>query len=111
VGRRPVAGLEICARLRVPEVWRWDGQRLRVFLLRPDGQYAESAGSLAFPFLPVAELERFLSLAATMSETQLIRAFRDWARDQIARGLPSRPRHLPPRTHHRPQARTAATTP
>jgi Uma2 family endonuclease len=78
--------LAICARLRVPEVWRWDGQRLRVCVLGSDGQYTESECSLAFPFLPINELERFLIMGGSMSETKLLRMFREWVRDQIARG-------------------------
>jgi Uma2 family endonuclease len=78
--------LAICARLWVPEVWRWDGQRLRVCILGPDGQYTESDRSLAFPFLPMPELARFLSLGGTMSETKLLQTFRKWVREQIARG-------------------------
>lgn len=78
--------LAICARLRVPEVWRWDGHKLRVCILGADGQYTEGERSLAFPFLPMKELERFLNLGGTMSLTQVLRAFRDWVREQIARG-------------------------
>jgi Uma2 family endonuclease len=76
----------IYAVLRVPEVWQYDGQTLRIHLLGPGGQYAESLQSQAFPFLPIAELTRFLSLRATMSETELLRQFRAWVRQQIAAG-------------------------
>jgi Uma2 family endonuclease len=78
--------LAIAARLGVPEVWRWDGQTLRVMLLGSDGQYTESERSRALSFLPVAELVRFLLMGATMDETTLLRAFRAWVREQINRG-------------------------
>lgn len=78
--------LAIAARLGVPEVWRWDGQTLRIMLLGSDGQYSESERSRALPFLPVVELVRFLQQDATQSETKLLRAFRVWVRERINRG-------------------------
>jgi Uma2 family endonuclease len=81
--------LAICAAMRVPEVWRWDGESLRISILGHDGRYQESERSLAFPFLPIRDVERFLKMAGTMSETKLVRAFRTWVREQIARGWAS----------------------
>ena len=43
----------IYADLGVPEVWHYDGERLRVELLQQDGTYAQSPTSAAFPFLPL----------------------------------------------------------
>jgi hypothetical protein len=56
-----------------------------VNLLWKDGQYSEGDRSLAFPFLPVAELVRFLGLR-DVSETRLVREFRRWVREQQTRG-------------------------
>jgi Uma2 family endonuclease len=78
--------LSIFAVMRVPEVGRFDGQTLRVHLLGSDGRYVESTQSLAFPFVPIAELTRFLGMRVTLSETDLIRQFRMWVRDRIAAG-------------------------
>jgi Uma2 family endonuclease len=78
--------LGIYAVLRVPEIWQFDGQRLRVHLLGSDGGYAESALSRAFPFLPLSELSRFLGMRAKLSETDLVRQFRSWVRERIAAG-------------------------
>ncbi|HEY7158151.1 MAG TPA: Uma2 family endonuclease [Gemmataceae bacterium] len=78
--------LAIAARLGVPEVWRWDGETVRVMVLGSDGQYTESQRSRALPFLPVAELVRFLRPDTIQSETKLLRSFRDWVREQMARG-------------------------
>jgi Uma2 family endonuclease len=71
----------IYSALGVPEIWRYDGRRLRVFLLDED-DYVESPTSRAFPQLPLAELVRFLDRRSSLSETQLIRAFREWVRKQ-----------------------------
>ncbi len=78
--------LSIYAVLRVPEVWCFDGQSLRVLLLGPDGQYVESDRSRAFPFLPMPEVARFLGMRAAHSETDLVRQFRAWVRERIAAG-------------------------
>ena len=74
----------IYAALRIPEVWRFDGQSIYVHLLGPDGQYHASARSLAFPFLPMDAIAEFLQKRNEMDETSLIRSFRDWVKAQIA---------------------------
>jgi Uma2 family endonuclease len=78
--------LAIFAALLVPEVWRFDGEKLCVHIFGMDGRYAISERSRAFPFLPVDELIRFLGLRSTQSETDIIRQFRAWVRERIATG-------------------------
>jgi len=72
--------LKMYAALGVPEVWRYDGQELRVLHLSAEGEYTEQPESRAFPFLPVAELTRFLEMRHDTDETSLIRSFREWVR-------------------------------
>ena len=92
VSRGVLNRLGIMAALGVPEIWRFNSETLRVLLLGPDGQYHESARSQAFPFLPVAELARFVKMWATApSDTAVVRAFREWVREQKARGWPAAP--------------------
>jgi hypothetical protein len=57
-------------------VWRYDGTSLRVERLQADGRYARQDHSTAFPFLPLAELQRFLERRNDTDETSWIRAFR-----------------------------------
>jgi Uma2 family endonuclease len=76
--------LAIYAALGVPEVWRFDGTTLQVYLLDSTCRHVESDRSRAFPFLPLAELTRFLAARSTQSETDLVRQFRAWARERIA---------------------------
>jgi Uma2 family endonuclease len=85
VTRNFIARLPICAALRVPEVWRYDGQTIHVLLLNETGEYIRSERSAAFPFLPAAQLVQFLAMNATLSETKVIQAFRAWVREQMAR--------------------------
>ena len=73
----------IYAVLRVPEVWRYDGQALRVFLLNALGEYVESDHSLSFPTLPVGELNHFLGQWLEKDDTTIIRQFRAWVREEV----------------------------
>ena len=73
----------IYAALEVPEIWVFDGTSLRVFLLGTTGKYKESLTSLAFPWLPITEVQRFLQDSETTDETTLLRAFSKWVRETI----------------------------
>ncbi len=72
--------LDIYAKLRVPEIWRFDGEKLTVLLLNPEGAYTESTTSAAFPFLPMDEVARFLLDSDEGDEGRWFRAFRAWVR-------------------------------
>ncbi|HEY2253547.1 MAG TPA: Uma2 family endonuclease [Planctomycetaceae bacterium] len=72
----------IYAALRVPEIWRFDGENLHVELLQADGSYHPSETSLTFAFLPVHELARFLALAEQQGVAAGLRAFTEWVREQ-----------------------------
>lgn len=76
--------LSIYAGLGVPELWRHDGQTLRVFLLQADGSYAESPTSRAFPFLPMPDLSRRLHGIDPTNDTRWARDFRAWVREVVA---------------------------
>jgi Uma2 family endonuclease len=77
--------LSIYTVLGVPEIWRFNGQELFFHLLSNERQYMETAYSRAFPFLAAAEVERFLKMRFAYSETELIRRFRAWVQEQIAK--------------------------
>lgn len=79
--------LGVYAALRFPEIWRFDGKVLRVAHLQADRTYREVDRSPSFPFLPMAEVARFLGLATETDETTWIRSFRAWVHDQIAPGF------------------------
>src|SRR5262249_18217718 len=73
----------IYAELRVPEVWRYDGPRLTMYQLQPDGQYRPCETSLSFPGLHPADVERFLEMGRTMAKRQWARAIGDWVRNEL----------------------------
>jgi Uma2 family endonuclease len=85
ITRSSLNRMGIYAALRVPEVWRFDGTVLRVYRL-VGGNYVEVDHSMHFPFVPMAEVQAFLLRRGQTDETTLVKSFRQWVRDQIARG-------------------------
>jgi len=77
--------LSLYASLGVPEVWRYDGNRLIIYQLEAQ-EYVEQTVSPTFPFLSQVEMLRFLELRRTTKENALIRLFREWVRSQIQSG-------------------------
>ena len=79
ISYRAIRRESIYAALKVPEVWRYDGMTLACLVLDDREAYRESEFSPSFPFLRVAELTRFIDMAATEGENAMMRAFREWA--------------------------------
>jgi Uma2 family endonuclease len=75
----------IYSAIGVGELWCYRKGKIDVYLLQSDASYSQSAGSSLFPFLPMEELERFLKLRSTISETRLVRSFREWVRASLKR--------------------------
>jgi len=69
--------LSIYEALGVPEVWRYDGQRLRMFVLRGVG-YEEVERSQALPVLTGEVLTEFLARLQRDGELQALLAFDEW---------------------------------
>jgi Uma2 family endonuclease len=86
ITRSVIKRLPIYAALGIPEVWRYDGKTIQVLHLMPNGECQPSPSSKALPMVPVPELIQFLDLRHTLSETQVIRQFRVWVRQQQAAG-------------------------
>jgi Uma2 family endonuclease len=75
--------LRIYAQLRIPEVWRFDGEALTIHLLQSNGEYSLSRSSAALPGLPPDEVVHYLQLSNVMDEVGWIRSFRSWIRGTI----------------------------
>jgi Uma2 family endonuclease len=85
ISRSALDRMGIYAALRVPEVWRFDGERLRAEALQEDGTYATVTTSPSFPFLPLEEVARWIRLGEESDDhTDWGRRFRDWVRAEIA---------------------------
>ena len=69
----------------------------RVALLQPDSTYVENPASVSFPFLPMAEFNRFLAEETQAPEAEWSVAFGDWVRRLIppATKAPPMPRRTP----------------
>jgi len=70
--------LSIFAVVGVPEVWRYDGERVRMLALAGDS-YVEREQSLAFPVLRSAHLGELLAASQQMPRTAWLRHVRAWA--------------------------------
>lgn len=86
ISRSSLNRLAIYAALKVPEVWRFDGQDLFIYRLNNDGEYELADRSRYFPMIPIEEIAVFLRRRHEMDENSLVRLFRDWVREQIAKG-------------------------
>ncbi|MEG4232631.1 Uma2 family endonuclease [Microcoleus sp. Pol11C3] len=70
----------IYAALGVPEIWRYQGPSLQVYQ-RVEGKYEMCERSLAFPFLPVAEIPGFIEQSRTVGQRAAVRLFRQRIRE------------------------------
>ena len=67
----------IYAALKVPEIWRYDGQLLVIYGL-VGNEYITRGRSIALPLLKTADILRFMSLSASVGENSLVKQFRQW---------------------------------
>ncbi len=82
--------LQIYAALGVPEVWIYNGSRLRINRLESQG-YVEcdslrdsfASRSWAFPSVAILEIVSFLEQSETMDYLELVKSFRNWVKGQI----------------------------
>ena len=65
----------IYAALGVPELWRYRRESLQVYQL-VEGKYEKCDRSLAFSFLPVAEIPGFIDQSRTVGQRAAVRLFR-----------------------------------
>lgn len=72
----------IYARIGVPEVWRYDGERVSIFELR-DARYVEVSESIAILRLTSAALSRFARESLALGRNAWLRKVREWARSNL----------------------------
>ncbi|MBD2101233.1 Uma2 family endonuclease [Leptolyngbya sp. FACHB-261] len=73
--RRALGKFEIYSALRVPEFWRYEKQSLQVYQL-VGSEYDLCNQSLAFPFLPIAEILELIEQSKTLGQKETLRLFR-----------------------------------
>lgn len=77
--------LKIYAQIQVPEIWRYDGKVCTILQRQPNGEYASVECSRYFPFLTAADLTRFLQMRDQADVVTVVRAFRQWVREQLGK--------------------------
>jgi Uma2 family endonuclease len=76
--------LPIYANLKIPEVWRFNGKKVRVFLLEEDkNEYQENNQSLNFPWLDLTMIPQLIKQNLEIGETATLKQFRQWIKDNI----------------------------
>ena len=73
--------MDLYARLRIPEVWRFINDSIQMYQLGDDGKYAVIECSPTFPAVPIPELERFIRIGMTNPDRNMVQAIRDWVRN------------------------------
>src|SRR5882724_35565 len=81
ITRESLNRFPIFAAVGIPEVWRFDGNRVAIFHLSQEG-YIESARSLSFPAVTGDILTLFLDDSQKLKSTAWLRKVREWARSQ-----------------------------
>jgi Uma2 family endonuclease len=69
----------IYAQVGIPEIWRYNGQQVRISLLTATG-YEDSKTSRVLPLLTDAILTDFLARSKVLKRTAWLREFRAWVR-------------------------------
>ena len=72
----------IYAAFKIPEIWRFVAEHLRVYQLR-QGKYRQIKHSPTFPFVPLEKVEEFIRGIAVEDETTLLKSFVRWIRSDI----------------------------
>lgn len=73
--------MAIYAALRVPELWRVQGDIMQFFVLQENGKYKQVERSKAFPQITPTDLMRFVvRIHQEGDENPIIRDFRKWVR-------------------------------
>ena len=75
ISRTSLAKLTIYTAMSIPEVWRFEGDQLCIYVLRGD-HYEVVSSSRVLPDFPFPQVARLLDERNTTGETELIRRFR-----------------------------------
>ena len=67
--------LALYSAMKVPELWRYDGEQLSFFIRSKRGVYRATDRSLAFPFLTINDLTPFLEKFNEVRENEVVTGF------------------------------------
>ncbi len=83
--RSAINQLETYSLLGVPEVWRFDGQELRIHVLQSNGTYIEQDTSRFFAKTVTDKIVEALVEYDDDDDTAWIKRFRQWVRDNLVK--------------------------
>ena len=83
ISQRLLDRVSIYAALGIGELWRDDGEHVRVYQLGADGEYGEQKCSPSFPMLPLEQVDRFMEMRHTLDEMNWLRTVRQWVRNNL----------------------------
>ena len=69
----------IFAAFGVPEIWRFDGEKMQILRLEKD-KYIETPKSLSLPKVTPEKLTVFVNKSETLSRLEWIKEVRDWTK-------------------------------
>lgn len=77
-----VRRLPLYARIGVREIWHFKNEEMEFLCLAAGGQYERVQRSVAFPFIAVEDVSRFLRQRHDTGENAIVRAFVQWAQQR-----------------------------
>jgi Uma2 family endonuclease len=84
ITRPSISKLPMFAELGIPEVWRFDGERLSMLRLRRGG-YEEVGTSEVFPGVSAQSISQLLAQGKSLGGTGWLRLARAWARERYGK--------------------------
>jgi Uma2 family endonuclease len=79
ITRSSINKLSIFAEIRVPEIWRYDGEQMEILVLRGNA-YQQSEASSVLPPITAIILTSFVSSSLTLNRLEWMKSVREWAR-------------------------------
>lgn len=79
ITRSAIPRLPIYAAMKMPELWRWDGERATIMLLAGH-EYVAAPRSAALPLLTQEDLTRFMTESRALERPIWAQRLREWAR-------------------------------
>jgi Uma2 family endonuclease len=73
--------LPIFAAFGIPELWRFDSERVEIYLLR-EGEYSRSDNSSALPLVTAEAVTMFVQESWKLGRLEWTKRVREWARQQ-----------------------------
>jgi Uma2 family endonuclease len=83
ITRSSLDRMGIYERLGIPELWRLEGDVIRVYLLNAEGRYGPADRGPTFPAIPVTELAPFLQIGFTDGSASMVQALRAWVHNLL----------------------------